>query len=669
MKVLLVDNLVMPEEGSLAFLDVHPHLGLLALAAVAGAAGHTVQIYDPKRLIRSGHLPYDSTLYDRVAADLLSKCPQVVGFTTLGCSFLLAVNVAAILKRHEPDLPILLGGPHATMLDRQILERFHQFDVVVRHEADEIFPAVLDKLRQRCFEGIPGISWRVSGVRSGLRFTDGKPKVENLDSLPIASYDHYPVSELGLGLLRIEAGRGCPFMCTFCSTASFFQRSFRLKSAGRLVRELDILNARYGFSDFKLDHDMFTVNRRKVIEFCEAVKGRGYRWRASARVDCVDTELLTKMAESGCVGLYFGIETGAVRMQEICKKRLDLDLVRPILEVADRLGIQTTASFITGYSEELEQDQDDTLDMLGRCFRPSCLTQLHMLAPEPGTPMFEQLGEKIQYDGYGGRYNTELLGADDKGLVLEHPDIFQTYYYYPTKMPRSRYIFAVEVVDLLRRVGPIVLNYMLRVYEGRLSKLVKELRLFAESHRFGDRPQPAMAEAYVSWKFGPRHHLTSLFRYALRVNRTGLDRDLTPQMRVPAFNPCVPYHLRPHLHVLSDLHDCSLLLKRIECAPAGSHLLEESEAGGRTVYLVNVAGEPSTTYRIDAGVKAILALFERPRTCGEVTKLVREATGLPNLGTSFFEDLVRAGIIIPSGVSTAASDETSEMMRYDATAA
>ena len=435
MNLLLVDNLVMPEEGLLALLDVHPHLGLLALAAVAEADGHSVRIYDPKRLIRCGKLPYDSTLYERVARDVIAERPAAVGFTTLGCSFLFAINVAALLKRCEPELPILLGGPHATMLHEQILERFAQFDIVVRHEADEIFPSVLANLQRRSFESIPGISWRGSS-RLGPRFNPGRPKVEDLDRLPITSYDHYPVAELGLDLLRIEAGRGCPFMCTFCSTASFFQRSFRLKSAGRLVHELDRLHERYGFSDFKLDHDLFTVNRRKVLEFCEAVKGRGYRWRASARVDCVDAQLLGKMAEAGCVGLYFGIETGSARMQQIAKKRLKLDLVEPILEIAEQLGIQTTASFITGYPEELEADQDETLDLLGRCFRPSCVPQLHMLAPEPGTPMFDQLGDKLEYDGYAGPYNAQLLGLDDERQIVEHADIFPTYHYYPAQMPR-----------------------------------------------------------------------------------------------------------------------------------------------------------------------------------------------------------------------------------------
>jgi radical SAM superfamily enzyme YgiQ (UPF0313 family) len=650
MNILLVDNLVMPEEGSRAILDVHPHLGLLALTVAAEAAGHRVQIYDPKRAIKWGELVYDSTIYDCAAEELLSRHPEAVGFTTLGCSFLFAVNVAAILKCRQPDLPVLLGGPHATMLHRQILERYRQFDIIVRHEADEIFAAVLDNLEARSFGSIPGVTWRASERTSGLRFTDGKPKIEDLDSLPITSYDHYPILSLGLPFLRIEAGRGCPFMCTFCSTASFFQRSFRLKSADRLVKELDILHARYGFSEFKLDHDMFTVNRRKVIEFCEAVKGRGYRWRASARVDCVDRELLVTMAESGCVGLYFGIETGSVRMQEVCRKRLDLGLVRPTLDVANDLGIETTASFITGYPEELEQDQDDTLDLLGHCFRPSCLPQLHILAPEPGTSMFEQLGNQLRYDGYGGRYNAEVVGLDDERTILDHPDLFQTYYYYPSTMPRSRHIFAVEVVDVLRRIGPIILNYMLRPYGGQLSRLVRELRLFAESRGYSGRPDSRMIEDYMRERFGSTHHLTSLVRYALRVFEAVPGHASPPQAQAD-FSTFSPYQLSGCVQVLADLHDCGALLKRIEREPSRSDLLHESEVGEQGVFIVHVSGDESTCYKIDVGVEIILSLFKQPRSCREVADLVCGAVGIPELDEGLFRELFRAGILIPVPVS------------------
>ena len=653
MKVLLVDNLVMPEDGSLALLDVHPHLGLLSLAAVAEGDGHTVRIYDPKRLIRSGQLAYDATLYERAATALLAERPEVVGFTALGCSFLFALNVAALLKRREPDLPILLGGPHATMLHRQILERFDQFDVIVRYEADEIFPAVLANLEARSLQGIAGLSWRGAGGLS--HFNPGSPKVENLDRLPIASYDHYPIADLGLDLLRIEAGRGCPFMCTFCSTASFFQRSFRLKSAARLVTELDRLHELYGFSEFKLDHDLFTVSKKKILEFCEAVKGRGYRWRASARVDCVDVDLLKKMAEGGCAGLYFGIETGSERMQQIAKKRLDLSLVEPTLAVAEHLGIETTASFITGYPEEREQDQAETLDLLGSCFRPSCLPQLHMLAPEPGTPMFEEFGEKLEYDGYAGPYNAFLVGLDDERLVNEHRDIFSTYHYYPAAMPRAHHIFAVEAVDVLRRVGPLILKYMLRVYGGKLSRLVFALRSWAENEGKpgpgAGKPDADLMQNYVSATFGPEHHLTSLFRFLLCARGTAGEQRLfadLPEARQslsPDFDPDQSYQLGPHVRVLWDIHDCGFLIERIKSDPDGSCLLDKSQTGERGACLLSITEETATGHQVDAGVAAMLDFFARPRTCSEVAELIR-GLGAAEIDADYFAPLIAAGVLV-----------------------
>jgi radical SAM superfamily enzyme YgiQ (UPF0313 family) len=580
-KIVLVDNMVLPERGSFAELDLHPHLGLLALAAAAESGGHTVHILDPKRGLKWGRYSYDSTLYDRVAADIVAAVPDAVGFTTLGCSFIFAIGVAARLKQRRRDLPVLLGGPHATMLHREILERFPQFDVVVRHEADETFASVLDALEGRRFDRIPGISWRASDRLPRLCFSDGKPKVADLDTLPIASYDYYPVGELGLDLMRIEAGRGCPFACTFCSTAGFFQRSFRLKSAGRLVRELDLLHARYGVSDFKLDHDMFTVNRRKVVEFCEAVKGRGYRWRASARVDGVDETLLMTMAEAGCVGLYFGIETGSARMQRISQKRLDLDLVEPILETSARLAIATTASFITGYPEEAASDQDDTFDLLGRCFRPGCLPQLHILAPEPGTPLFDRHRSTMAYDGYGGPFNASLVDEHDREVVLDQPDLFSTYYYYPGEMPRDRYVFAVEAAQLLRRAGPIVVPYLLRVYDGRLSLLVAALRAFRDRTSPEQRPDAGMLLDFIAETFGAAHHMTSLFRYALCATSRGAGES------------------NADVQMLPGLHDCQRLLERIGSLPGDAGLIADEDAGDLAYCVIDLSTDPPTSFRID----------------------------------------------------------------------
>lgn len=663
MRLSLIDNLVMPEEGDLALLDVHPHLGLLALAAAAESDGHHVRIYDPKRLLRSGELHYDDTLYERAAASILAERPDAVGFTSLGCSFLFAINVAAHLRRREPDLPIMLGGPHATMLDRPIIERFPQFDLIVRHEADEIFTGVLRALENRHFISVPGLSWR--NARGEFQMTPGKPKVENLDALPLLPYHHYPIEELGLDLLRIEAGRGCPFACTFCSTAGFFQRSFRLKSPERLVHELELLRERYGYSEFKLDHDMFTVNKRKVLDFCDAVRGRGFRWRVSARVDCVNPMLLERMADAGCIGLYFGIETGSTRMQKISQKRLDLDLVEPTLAICESLGIDATASFITGYPEETRQDQDDTLDMIGRCIGPNCLTQLHILQPEPGTPMYAERGADVRYDGYSSPYNTFLLNAGDRELVLGTPEIFQTYFHYPAELPREEHVFAVLAVDLLRRVGADVVRYALRRFDGRMSALMAAFRDFArQTDDGGDgatlpTPDAALLSAFVDSVFGARHHVASLFRLGL-----GLHGERMPShASVPAsaYDPPQPYVLNARVRILSDLHDCDAWLERIRASAPDAGLLEEVEAGDgdgeRMSYLLHLGRETPHAYRIDEGVEAILGVFAQPQRCDRVAAMIRDSAGGAEVGDGFFRELVAEGILVPwSGQGEAATE-------------
>jgi len=156
LRLTLVDNFIMPERLNPDLFDVHPHLGLTSLAAVVQPEGHQVSIYDPKREIRFGRRPYNAGFYEQAAEDILNTRPDAVGFTTLGCSFLFTVRVAELIRRREPEIPILLGGPHATMLDRRILEAYEQFDIIVRYEAEQTLLPLLARLENRQFDGFQG---------------------------------------------------------------------------------------------------------------------------------------------------------------------------------------------------------------------------------------------------------------------------------------------------------------------------------------------------------------------------------------------------------------------------------------------------------------------------------------------------------------------------------
>lgn len=645
MRLVLTDNFIMPEGGDASFFDVHPHIGLISLGAVAQRDNHKVVVYDPKREIRFGHRRYDRDFYRKSAEDILALRPEAVGFTTLGCSFLYAVKVAELLKQKEPDLTILLGGPHATMLAKEILEAYWQFDVIVRHEAEETLPQVLTRVDTRDFYRIPGISWRVG--RIGIQSTPGLPKIEDLDTLPLPAYDLYPVEDLELKLMRVEAGRGCPFHCTFCSTASFFQRSFRLKSPERLLYEMDFLHNRYNVSEFKLDHDLFTVDRRKVAAFCEVVQNRSYKWRVSARTDCVDKELLEKMALAGCIGLYFGIETGSKRMQQLSQKRLKLEGVEQILDVTQSLGIEATVSFITGYPEELSEDQADTLNMIGSAFqRPPhlCTPQLHILVPEPGTPLFKSHSNSLRYDGYVTKFNARLLDVSDLEEIQAHPELYSTYYYYPAAMPRTNHTFAVDAVDVLRAAGHEILSYALRFYDGELSGLIASFQQWVQNEGL-DRIDSELALKFISECFGPAHHLTSLFRFGFAMS------SLPPtNIKVEDRNPndgTYQYRLNPKSLLLTEIHDCCMLLKQIRKLSENTQPLAELNTGGRSTYLITAIDSTISQFCVNSGIEAVLSLFEVPRRLCDVAFTLRQLAADNSDEESLLADLVAAGALIP----------------------
>ncbi|MGH9228111.1 MAG: RiPP biosynthesis radical SAM protein ApyD [Acidimicrobiales bacterium] len=623
MRVTLVDNLVLPEQRNLDLLDVHPHLGLLSLAAVAIAEGHQLSIYDPKRRIRSGALPYDETLYERVADELLQGSPEAVGFTTLGCSFLFALGVARFLELRAPDLPLLLGGPHATMLAKPILDRYSPFDVVVRHEGELTFPAVLAALESRDFGGVPGVTWRAP---SGIEETTGSPRIDDLDGLPLLDYELYPMAELDLDLVRIEAGRGCPFACTFCSTATFFQRRYRLKSPGRLVSEMDAVAERYAPAEFKLDHDLFTVNRRKVAEFCDEVRGHGHRWRVSARVDCVDEALLESMADAGCVGMYFGIETGSPRMQKISAKRLRLDLVEPVLDVCERLGIEATTSFITGYPEETQDDQDATLDLLGACFSRTagtCIPQLHLLTPEPGTPLFDQLGPSLRYDGYATPFNAWTLREEDREEVRRGPEIFSTYYYYPATLDRRTHVAVIEAVDLLRTLDHRLLTALIRRHGGSLALLVRNV------------VDSGGLEEHVRARFGDGDPVTSAVRYVFFMRRP------LAQAR-PANGVGSVLRMPVGAQILHDVHDCDAVAAWLE----GSGAPDPRDLPRASYMRWPGQAQP---VRVDPDVLDLVRLFGTGRGTDDVARLL-DVDGA--VLEPWVPRLVGAGLLVRSGAES-----------------
>lgn len=662
MRILFVDNLLLESRNGSYVFDLQPHLGLISLIAVAESAGHEGVLYDPKLALSRGELPLDGSLYKEIATALLSQSPDVVGLTTLGCNFICTLKVAAYLKTMSPDLPILLGGPHATILDRQIMERFPQFDVVVRNEAEDILLPLLDALPQRRFANIAGITFR-SG--NEVVANPGSPLIADLDALPTAAYHSYPIEELNLPVLRVEAGRGCPFNCTFCSTASFFGRKYRLKSAAHLCAELDFLNSQYGISHFSLTHDLFTVSKAKVREFCDAVEGKGYTWTCSARMDCVDAELLQQMYTAGCRSIYYGVETGSRRMQKIVEKRLNLDLFTPTLDATRRVGMAAIASFITGYPEEEQSDQDDTLDMIGSCFsryRDGLTIQLHLLTPEPGTRLIHEFADALAYDGHISDFNFPTLEADDGDIMRQNPEVFMNHHYYQAMLPRQRHLFVTSLHPVLYQLGFPVMAHILSYYDKKLSYLYSQMFEWAEQISYHGPYEESFVCDFIEHAWGRDHYLTSLIRYTFSAigirKRMAQAQDAlvginsTSTVRLNAAPATNLYTLAPGVAVLRNIHNGPELYKLV----MNSDTPQDVEVPAtlyqqRSHYLLLLERTTNATVRnfeIDEASANLIEYFTVPHTYQQYLREFPEAPAISKVTRTFFDELLQMRILHPA---------------------
>jgi radical SAM superfamily enzyme YgiQ (UPF0313 family) len=408
-------------------------LGILSLAAILEEKQFPVRLVDLNRLFldwlsKDGSAP-EGPFFPSAVDELVGVHADVYGFGSISSTYPLTVRLAREVRRAHPRALILFGGPQASSVDVDTLEAFPFVDAVVRGEAEESLPQLL----AGGLEGVPGVTFRSAGrvVRS--------PDPQSLpdpDRLPMPAYHLWPEIEKS-PFIPLEAGRGCPFACTFCSTSRFFRRRYRLKSPGRMIEQMKHLQGVYGVTTFRLVHDTFTAVRAQAVEFCEALLecGAGYKWSCSSRTDCVDEELLDLMARAGCQGIFFGVETASPRMQHVIAKDLDLDHTAAVLRRADTLKIRTTVSLIAGFPDETPDDLRGSVEFILDSMRLDRVEpQFHLLAPLAGTAIQREFQNRLQWDGIFSdiAFQGWRQDPEDCTLIRQYPRIFANFYAVPT---------------------------------------------------------------------------------------------------------------------------------------------------------------------------------------------------------------------------------------------
>jgi len=220
-------------------------------------------------------------------------------------------------------------------------------------------------------------------------------EIKDLDSLPFPSYHLLPMHRyhppLG-GALRepsisIFSSRGCPGRCTYCHSS--LSKHMRYRSPQNIVDEIALLQQRFGIKEIGFYDDTFASDPARVRTFCSLLeKNRiNVTWTCMSRINYADPETLKVMAKVGCHMICYGVESANLDVLRNIRKGINLNQVRPVVEMTQKAGIRTRLSFMYGNPGETPETMKQTLEF-AMSAKPD-LVQFNITTPYPGTEMFK----------------------------------------------------------------------------------------------------------------------------------------------------------------------------------------------------------------------------------------------------------------------------------------
>jgi radical SAM superfamily enzyme YgiQ (UPF0313 family) len=369
-----------------------------------------------------------------LGAKLASFKPDVVGITSVTPFVESTLLAARVSKETCPDASLVLGGPHATFMDNQLLSEHSEVDIIVRGEGEETFLELLHALNASGdLKDISGISFRKNGQ---IIRTQNRPFIQNLDDLPYPAYHYFALEKyqfFGRRILPILTSRGCPFQCAYCVSSRMIGAGFRARDPIKVADELEWLKNEQKAGTFSFYDDAFTYDQSRAIKICEEIKKRriGIPWDCQTRVDRISREVLEKMKAADCQLVSFGAESGCQKILDAVNKRTTVEQNEKAIKLAKDVGLSVAMSVVIGYPGETPESLQQTLGFINRA-KPDYV-YLCLATPYPGTALrstLENLGWPIssdwsRYDMQGPVFENPLLPVN---LVDIRRDFYNNFY-------------------------------------------------------------------------------------------------------------------------------------------------------------------------------------------------------------------------------------------------
>ncbi len=379
-----------------------------------------------------------------------------------------AYRLADEYRRH--GIPVVMGGPHVTFLPE---EASYHADAVVLGEAELLWKKVLEDFRR--------------GHVQRVYRTD---QVHNLAGLPTPRYDLIEPAFVVPHV--VQATRGCPYRCKFCATATL-NPGFRTRPLDDVIR--DIATPRFsGWLQNKLVwfwDDNLTADRRYAKSLLQEMVPLNKWWLTQASLDLTDDdELLELMRDSGCVGVFLGIETlDADALKSVSKSHNQVARYQQAIRKLHDCGITVMAGLIIGFDTDTATSVNSLLDQVRELEIDAPF--LSVLTPYYGTQLYDEMlkagrilldRDWTYYSGYAVSFRPAQIKVEE--LEAAHARLWRALYAPDAAL--ARWLRGWGTL----RPGALVLSTALNGHYG-LNRLTGNVPVrFREAHSLSE-PLPA----------------------------------------------------------------------------------------------------------------------------------------------------------------------------------
>ena len=421
-----------------------PPLGLMYLASYFKQFGkHEVEIYDGRNL---GSKPHE------IEQKIESYKPDAVGITAFSMEKDEAHQVAAIAKRINPQMPVVIGGPYPSSQVEDAISDSN-IDVAVLCEGERSGLQVFNAFANGgSFDNINGIAYKHNET---IIHTDPADFENDLNQIPFPAWDAIDLEsyftlnkskrrtmnqhQAKKRVVQIITTRGCPFRCAYCH--NIFGKRLRYRSVENVVAELKMLKEKYRVQEVEIHDDIFNLdlNRAKEI-FRRIIKEKlklKFSFPNGLRSDRMDEEFLDLLKEGGAYRLVFAIETGSPRIQKLINKNVKLDVAQRNIELAYKRGFSLGGFFMLGFPTEVEEDAWQTINFaLDSKLQTATF---FILTPFPGTDIYDMAVDlgcnmtNVDYENYQ-KLSSNVSDIPNERLIYLRKYALRKFYLNPRRL-------------------------------------------------------------------------------------------------------------------------------------------------------------------------------------------------------------------------------------------